>query len=214
MRSLTYQTYLTGKADPDEELPMIVSLHFMGSSPEQTFDILLGSFGFPSRVIAPYGPYRHDDHYAWFPDSFYNEDEVGQGKFVDEMVEILLENVESWRREFPTKGKPIFLGVSQGGDMCFTLAAKHADRFRLCLPIAGRLLIDELTKKDQAGLIRIHHGKEDPIVPIDGARKAAKYLLSANLDVEIREFENAGHEVPEEMVFSIQDDIYAAIKDE
>jgi predicted esterase len=142
----------------------------------------------------------------------YGEDEAGQGKFIDEIAQILLDNAEIWGREFPTKGKPIFLGISQGGDICFTLAAKYADRFRLCIPIAGRLLIDQLNVHHGAGLIRIHHGKEDPIVPIEGVRKAVKTLLSAKLNAELREYKNTGHEVPEKMRVSIHNDINAAIE--
>ena len=58
--------------------------------------------------------------------------------------------------------------MSQGGDICFTLAAKYADKFKLCLPITGRLLTDNLIKKNDAGVIRIHHGQEYPIVPVEG----------------------------------------------
>ena len=94
MQKFAYKTYLTGNADPIEELPMIVALHFMGSNPDQAFDILLGSFDYPVRVISPGGQYRHDGENSWFPDSLYNEDEAKQGRFVDEIAGILLDNVE------------------------------------------------------------------------------------------------------------------------
>jgi len=171
-RRLAYKTYLTGKANPTAELPVIVPLHFMGSNPDQIFDVLLSGFDRQTRVIAPYGQYRYEGQYSWFPDSLYDESERDQGRFIDEIVGILLENVESWKQEFPVRGKPIYLGVSQGGDMCFTLAAKYGDRFRLCLPIAGRLLTEEIIRKSDAGLVRIHHGEKDPIVPIASAREA------------------------------------------
>ena len=212
-RRLTYETYLTGKADPAAELPAIVLLHFMGSNPDQIFELLLSNFDFPTRVIAPYGQYKHEGQHSWFPDSLYNESERDQGRFVDEIVEILLENAETWKQEFPVRGRPIYLGVSQGGDMCFTLAAKHGDRFRLCLPIAGRLLTEEIIRKSKAGIVRIHHGEKDPIVPIARAREATKQLLSAGLNIELREYEGMGHVAPE-MRRAISDDIYAAIQEQ
>ncbi len=211
MQILAYKTYLTGTVKANEELPMIVILHFMGSNPDQFFDIILGSFDYPARVIAPYGPYRHDGQYAWFPDDLYNQGEDRQGKFIDETAKNLLDNIEIWGQEFPTKGKPICLGMSQGGDISFTLAAKYADRFNLCLPIAGRLLTDELVENKNAGMIRTHIGTKDPHVPLEGVRKAAKHLLSASLDVDIREYEGVEHTMPEEMVASIHDDIIAAM---
>jgi len=168
---------------------------------------------YPTRVIAPYGQYQHEGQYSWFPDSLYNESERDQGRFIDEIAGILLENVGIWKQEFLTYGKPIYLGVSQGGDMCFTLASKYGDRFRLCLPIAGRLLTEEIIRKSNAGMVRIHHGEKDPIVPVARAREATKQLSSAELDVELREYEGVGHAVPLEMRKAVFDDIYAAIKE-
>ena len=60
-RTLAYETYLVGEADttgntdPAAERPLIVALHFMGSTPDQTFDILLRGLTCPARVIAPHG---------------------------------------------------------------------------------------------------------------------------------------------------------------
>jgi len=212
MRKLAYETYLTGKASPTDELPMIVILHFMGSNPDQIFELLLKDFDCSTRVIAPYGQYNYEEQFSWFPESLYDENERDQGKFIDEITGLLLENVESWKHEFLTCGKPIFLGVSQGGDMCFTLASKYGDRFRLCLPVAGRLLAEEIAAKGNTGMVRIHHGEMDPIVPIAGAREATKQLLSAGINVELREYEGVGHAVPLEMRKAIFDDICEAIK--
>lgn len=213
MRKLTYETYLTGKASSSDELPMIIPLHFMGSNPDQIFDILLNGFNCSTRVIAPYGQYKHAEQYSWFPDSLYDENERDQGRFIDEITGLLLENVESWTQEFPTRGKPIYLGVSQGGDMCFTLASRYGNRFRLCLPIAGRLLVEEIIQKRNAGAVRIHHGEKDPIVPIARAREATQQLLSAGVNVALREYAGIGHAVPSEMRKAIFDDIYVSIKE-
>ena len=213
MRKLTYETYLTGKASSTDELPMIVPLHFMGSNPDQIFDVLLNGFNCSTRVIAPYGQYKHAEQYSWLPDSLYDENERDQGRFIDKITGLLLENVESWTQEFPTRGKPIYLGVSQGGDMCFTLAARYGNRFRLCLPIAGRLLVEEIIQKRNTGAVRIHHGEKDPIVPIARAREATQQLLSAGINVELREYDGIGHAISLEMRKAIFDDIYASIKE-
>jgi predicted esterase len=211
-KRLACKTFLTGNTNPAAGLPLIVPLHFMGSDPEQIFEVLLGSFDLPARVIAPCGQYEYEGRHSWFPDDLYNQSGKDQGRFVDEVVGILLENVESWKQEFPLRGRPIYLGVSQGGDMCFTLAARHADHFGLCLPIAGRLLAEEITRKNEAGLVRIHHGDKDPIVPVATAREAKTHLSTAGFNVELREYEGVGHAVPPEMRKAIHDDIRAAIQ--
>ena len=97
--------------------------------------------------------------------------------------------------------------------MCFTLAAQYGDEFRLCIPIAGRLLIEEICLKSDSGVIRIHHGIDDLIVPVAGMRKAAKRLLAAGLKVETREYEGTGHAVPQEMLDVIRNDILSVIAD-
>ncbi|MBN1536305.1 MAG: hypothetical protein JW908_06200 [Anaerolineales bacterium] len=213
MNKLTYETYLTGNANPTDELPMIVLLHFMGSTPDQIFELLLKDFDRSSRVIAPFGQYKFEEQFSWLPESIYDRNEKDQGSFIDEITGLLLKNVESWKQEFLTRGAPIYLGVSQGGDICFTLAARYGDRFRLCLPVAGRLLVENINKNDHAGIIRIHHGEMDPIVPIAKAREATNHLLFAGFNVELREHHGIGHAVPPEVRNAIFDDIYEAIKE-
>lgn len=212
-RKLRYEIYLTGQADPTSKLPMIIILHFMGGNPEQMFSYLLKGIDYPARVIAPYGQYEYEGQYSWFSASLYDEEERNQGKFVKEITGILLENVEQWEQEYSTEGKPIYLGMSQGGDIGFTLASLYGDRFRLCIPIAGRLLEEEIKSKRNAGKVRIHHGEKDPIVPIIRAREAANRLQSGGMDVKLREHIGIGHVLTKEIGEAIIEDIYAAIQE-
>lgn len=209
---LQHETFLLGTTDASAARPLIIPLHFMGSNPKQICDIFLHDVDFSARIIAPHGQFSFEDQYSWFPEELYDKPETEQGKFVDDLAEILLENVSVWREEFPTRGRPIFLGVSQGGDICFTLAARYGDQFSLCLPIAGRLLTNEITSKRDSGPIRIHHGAEDPIVPITTAREAAGQLQSAGLDVQLCEYAGVTHAVPAEMQQAIHNDIRIALK--
>lgn len=212
MLKLEYKTYLMGKTDHSSDLVLIVLLHFMGSNPDQTFDIIFSQFNHSARVIVPFGQYRYEDQYLWFPEQLYEESEERQGHHVDELVRLLLENVKVWTQEHGIKKKLIFLGVSQGGDMCFTLAAKHGDQFRLCMPIAGRLLTEETDKKKEMGIINIHPGVQDPIVPIESVRQATKHLNDEGIEARLHAYEDTGHMVPDEMIKAIHQDIYAVIE--
>jgi predicted esterase len=210
-RTLNYETFLLGTADDAAERPFIIPLHYMGSSPSQICDILLRNVDFSARVIAPYGQFPFEDQYTWFPEELYDKPESEQGRFVDRCADILLENVAVWQQQYPTRGKPIFLGVSQGGDICFSLAARFGDRFSLCLPVAGRMLRDKVTKRPNSGIVRVHHGADDPIVPIATAREAASQLQSAGLEVQLREYAGVTHAVPAKMQQAIHDDIGLAL---
>lgn len=211
-RTLTYESFLLETSDQSAEQPLIIPLHFMGSSPTQICDILLHDVDFSARVIAPYGRFLFEDQYSWFPEDLYGKPEPEQGKFFDHCADILLENVARWQEEFPTLGKPIFLGVSQGGDICFSLAARFGDQFSLCLPVAGRLLCDKITRQPDSGIVRVHHGVDDPIVPIVTAREATAQLQSAGLDVQLREYTGVTHAVPAEMRQAIHDEIRPVLK--
>ena len=212
-RKLRYEIYLTGQAHPESKLPLIVILHFMGGNPDEMFSYLLKGIDLPARVIAPYGQYEFEGQYSWFPESLYAEDESNQGKFVREIARILLENVERWAQEYSTEGKPIYLGMSQGGDIGFTLASHDGDRFRLFIPIAGRLLEEEIVSRRTAGKVRIHHGEKDPIVPIIRAREAAIRLQSVGMDVTLREYVGIEHVLTKEIRKAIIDDIYTAVQE-
>ena len=209
---LLFVTQLLGDADEDVPLPLLIPLHFMGSSPAQILPLLLHKFDYPARVIAPYGLHTFETQFAWFPEDLYKRSEAEQAAFIDAIVTILLKNTAVWMNKFPTVGKPVFLGVSQGGDICFTLAARHSDQFSLCLPIAGRLLTDEIEPKDNPGIVRIHQGQADHIVAVESARTAAEQLRSAKLDVAIREYNDVGHAVPLEMREAIHADIRTTIE--
>lgn len=208
---LAYTTYLTGDAGATAELPLIVPLHFMGSDAAQTFDLLLSGFAAPARIIIPHGQVESDGKYAWFPDHFYAQNEPDQYQFILSVVDLLLKNVAHWQQEFPTQGKPIYLGVSQGGDMCFALAAQYRDQFRLCLPIAGRLLAETIDDRPASGVICIHHGEADPIVPVDTARQAAERLRAAQVAVELRTYAGVGHAIPAEMRTALHQDMVGAL---
>ena len=208
---LLFVTQLLGDADESVPLPLLIPLHFMGSSPAQILPLLLHKFAYPARVIAPYGLHTFETQFAWFPEDLYKRSEAEQASFIDSIVTVLLANTAVWMDKFPTVGKPVFLGVSQGGDICFTLAAKHSDQFSLCLPIAGRLLTSEIAPKDNPGIVRIHQGQDDHIVSIDSARAAAEKLRLAQMDVEIREYAGVGHEVPLNMREAIHADIHTTL---
>mgnify|MGYP002713011129 CR=1 FL=1 len=209
---LLFVSQLLGNADKSAALPMIVPLHFMGSSPAQILPLLLHNFDTPARVIAPYGLHTFETQFAWFPEDLYAKSEAEQAKFLDSVVTLLLENTAVWMEKFPTVGKPIYLGVSQGGDLCFTLAAKHSDQFSLCLPIAGRLLTDEIVPQENPGIVRAHQGQDDPIVSVESARTAVEQLRAAQLDVELREYAGVEHAVPPEMRAAIHTDIRTTLE--
>lgn len=58
-------------------------------------------------------------------------------------------------------------GMSNGGMMCYRLAAELSDRIAAIAPVAGTLALERYQPKRKVPVLHIH-GTDDPIVPFDG----------------------------------------------
>ncbi|MEO8497455.1 MAG: PHB depolymerase family esterase [Planctomycetota bacterium] len=67
-------------------------------------------------------------------------------------------------------------GMSNGGMMCYRLAAELSDRIAAIAPVAGTVAIDESKPKRPVPVMHFH-GKADNIVPFDGLGKNAPKFL-------------------------------------
>ena len=67
-------------------------------------------------------------------------------------------------------------GISNGGMMCYRLAAEMADRIAAIAPISGTLCLDDRHPKRPVSVLHFH-GTQDKLVPYDGSRSAARNLL-------------------------------------
>jgi polyhydroxybutyrate depolymerase len=77
----------------------------------------------------------------------------------------------------PIDSKRIFAtGISNGGMMCYRLAAEMSDRIAAIAPISGTVCLDECHPKRPVSILHFH-GTDDKLVPYDGSRSAARDLL-------------------------------------
>ncbi|MCA9112396.1 MAG: prolyl oligopeptidase family serine peptidase, partial [Planctomycetaceae bacterium] len=85
-------------------------------------------------------------------------------KFVGELLDDLesVMNVDS-KRVFAT-------GISNGGMMCYRLAAELSDRIAAIAPVAGAMAIED-AKPTRPVSIMHFHGKSDNMVPFGGPNK-------------------------------------------
>ena len=63
-------------------------------------------------------------------------------------------------------------GMSNGGMMCYRLAAELSDRIAAVAPVAGTIAIDESKPKRPVPVIHFH-GTKDTIVPFEAAKGKA-----------------------------------------
>ncbi len=76
-------------------------------------------------------------------------------------------------------------GISNGGMMCYRLAAELSDRIAAIAPVAGAMAVDEANPNRPVSVMHFH-GKADGIVPFDGPnRSTPKFLTFKSVDESI-----------------------------
>lgn len=149
---------------------------------------------FPAVVVMPQAPF--DRFWAGAP------------------AEAALEALRQVRAEFPIDSDRLYLsGMSMGGHGAWYLAYRHPELFAAVAPVCGWVapsgieppgtvsVVPEAQGEPYAAVARrlagvpiwIFHGDDDPIVPVDGSRRAAAALRAAGGVVNYTEYHGAGH---------------------
>src|SRR5262249_15369590 len=98
------------------------------------------------------------------------------GKVIDDLATVA--NVDP-KRVYAT-------GISNGGMMCYRLAAEMSDRIAAVAPISGTLSSDNIQPNRPVPVLH-SHGTEDKLVPSDGGKSAARDMLNCkSVDDTIR----------------------------
>ena len=157
----TYYVHVPEKYDPEKPTPLVIALHgaamngrmmewFSGLS--ETAD----KAGF--LVVYPSGTGREPLltwNAGWFNGKINRVDDV---KFLREM----LDDVSGMLHVDPQR---IFAcGMSNGGMMCYRLAAELSDRIAAIAPVAGTIAVEE-SKPTRPVPVMHFHGTEDELVP-------------------------------------------------
>lgn len=190
----------TGGAEEGEALPLIVAMHGRGDRAERfarTFE------GWPTRarIALVRGPIREGDGDAWFtfrrPDTWRHVAED-----LDAVSDRVVATIDAILRSRPTRGLPIALGFSQGGNLAYTLALRHPTRFGAVFPVSSGF-VDEALAWEQFDVPRTppivaFHGRNDEIIPLHVDRETVEELRGMGLNVELREHD-APHWIMEGM---------------
>lgn len=197
---LNYQILHTGGATYGDKIPLVVAIHGLGDSPAG-FKGLLTAFEGKARVVVPAGPIPYGNGHSWFDTT------IKGGKVThfdqEQMVEAadrLALLVKALANQYPTAGKPIAMGFSQGGMLSFLLAVRHPDLLALAIPLGGILPADQPAPKTPGKTrIRALHGANDALVPTALARSSVKRLKDAGWDATIVAYPGLAHRISPEM---------------
>lgn len=76
-------------------------------------------------------------------------------------------------------------GMSNGGMMCYRLAAELSDRIAAVAPVAGTVAIDESKPKRPVPVIHFH-GSKDGIVPFEAAKGKAPFMKLKGVEESVQ----------------------------
>jgi phospholipase/carboxylesterase len=192
----------------DIGIPIIIGLHWRGSTPEE-FSKYLKEMKSPVRLILLQGQYPDDEtNYSFFkivPTDYYTLP-------TDEKMKILLQEGEKLSRFVksitlkykPTK-KPIIIGASQGGDLSYVIGIRYNNLVSLSCPLLATIdnrIIKPLSKKSQKQIskIEVFHGIADKIVLIDTVKQHIQVLKNNKFKVNLHSYDNNTHSISNKMM--------------
>jgi phospholipase/carboxylesterase len=192
-----YLVFEIAGAKPDAALPMIVGLHYSSAKPEAMLKYF-DQIDFPARIVLPQGAYTRRDGYSWFPTDYAQLGAAQQDDAVFDAERKLSVFVDAAAAKYATRGKPVVMGISYGGDMAFLLAIRHPDKVRASFPVAARFLPTWMPKtntcKPSCPPIHAMHGAADTTVPIAPTQQAATRLREMGFDVGFESYPGVAHD--------------------
>ena len=195
-----YLVRYSGQASPQDELPMVIGIHGLGDRPSR-FGLLTG-YQRPARVILPRGLEPHGGGFSWFPIRVRGADPERVSEGMRAASKQLAAMITALVDRYPTTGKPVVTGFSQGGMLSFALAVEHPQLIAAALPVAGWLPepMWPKAKPESAPPIIALHGDADPVLPIEPTRDGVGALRRVGWDARLTEYPGVPHRVRPNML--------------
>ncbi len=199
---IPYVETLTGGASEGNELPMLIALHYMSGSPATSIADY-GNVEVPARLLSLAGPHRFDDGYSWFPDGYYELDVAAQSSIALDVAKNVVHFIEEAIEAYPTRGKPVLTGYSQGADLIHLIALHRPGLISAGLPMGGRFpdAWHEAIAGDSdvPSEIALFHGAADRAVDVGESLSAAEYYTAHGATVTLHTYAGVGHAYPAQM---------------
>jgi phospholipase/carboxylesterase len=206
---LDHVVLLTGGAQEDETLPLLVAIHGMGSRPER-FATSLEGLEIPARVILPLAPHpTPGGGGSWFGFRRGDPDRVALGQRLHEACDPVLALMDWAEQRYPTRGEPVITGFSQGGMISFAIAAGWPEHIQAAFPMGGDLPLSLVPAQapEEPPRVVAFHGEADEVVPIEPVRVAVRALEDRGYPAELNSYAGVAHAIGPRM----RADWYAAL---
>ncbi len=199
--SLHHLTQFPASSSPasDAVYPTILALHGRGSNERDLIglaDYLPKNF----LWISPRGTFNlGPDSYEWFQITQIGKpDPARLANALDTIDKFINEITENYPVD---KSKLYLLGFSQGSIVSMSYALTKPERIAGVIAQSGYIPHESGLQIDEAGIkgkpFILTHGVQDPMLPVDWARRSRDTLQKLEADIEYHEF-NMGHNVSAE----------------
>ncbi|MEM6956579.1 MAG: dienelactone hydrolase family protein [Myxococcota bacterium] len=188
---LPFVEQLTGGAEHSETLPLLVTLHGRGSTPE-SFRQFFDTLETPYRIVHLEAPIDEGNGRAWWSFRGKTRDEITA--IVRELSDRTVASLRAAERRHAVRGRPLVLGFSQGAMIVYAIAIDHPQAFARGYAVSG-VLFDSLLRGDLSRVtpLRVFHGEDDPIIGMDSGTQSVAPLIAAGADVRVQTFEDVPH---------------------
>lgn len=188
----------TGAATENIALPLVVALHGMGDRPE-TFARLFQGLKVRARVLLPRAPRPHGDGGSWYLTVREDREPEARAESIEDAADRLATLIAKVKLLYPTTGRAVVTGFSQGGVLAFVLAIRHPELFKLAVPLAGELPWRLRPLPPQVGTsaprIRAMHGTADRNFSLDGTQRGIEHLVGLDYDATVTPYPGVKHKL-------------------
>jgi phospholipase/carboxylesterase len=171
-------------ADPAEARPLVVVLHGRGGQPER-FARRFAKLEPHARVVALGGPQRSGRGRAWLTREARGDAGPLEADELARASDALVSTLETLQAQYPTTGKPVLVGYSQGGMVALATAARHPEAVSRVIAVSAKLPVElapHLVGQD-APEIQLLHGGADRVIPPRLGERTATRLRDAGYPV-------------------------------
>lgn len=189
-----YSIYLPKDFDPKRKYPLIISLHAAFSNHRLNLRRVFGKGNQPGESDA-----EASRHFPRLPDvgfivvSPFARGTMGYRGIAEKDVLDVLGDV---RRRFAVDEDRIYLtGIAMGGGGALWLGLTRPDIWAAVAVVCPEIPdgMEELAGNAVNLPVRLHHGAQDPVMPVRGSREWAKRLTAAGVRVEYHEYPDGKH---------------------
>jgi len=192
--SQQYALYVPRPSAPDAKYPLVVSLHSEESNPRLNLRQVFGAVqrlatGNPEN-LRDFPPVRDQGFFVAAP---LARGSMGYRGIAEQDVYDMLADVE---RRFPIDPDRVYLtGMSMGGAGALWLALTRPDVWAAVAPVcpAPAPEAEPLAANALDLPVRLFHGDQDPIVPVENSRAWQRRLLDAGVAADYLEYPGVRH---------------------